>query len=106
MDRRTGPRYDFLAVVELSESVGVVCIEGRLREISRKGCYVNTPSTLPLDTAIEVVITREDETFATTGRVIYVHEHIGMGIIFVNTPAPQIETLNSWLAALAGSEIS
>jgi hypothetical protein len=105
-DRRTRPRYSFLAVVELSEVVGVYCVEGRIREISRKGCYVNTQSTLPVDTVLTVVISRDDETFETTGKVIYVHEHVGMGILFENTKEEQNETLNSWLASLIGSELS
>lgn len=106
IERRAGPRYSFLAVVELSEAVGVYCVEARIREISRKGCYVNTQSTLPVDTVLTVVISRDDETFETNGKVIYVHERVGMGILFEHTNDEQLETLNSWLATLAGSEIS
>jgi hypothetical protein len=106
IERRTRPRYSFLAVVELSEVVGVYCVEGRIREISRKGCYVNTPSTLPIDTALTVVISRDDENFETIGKVIYVHEHVGMGVLFENTNDEQLETLNSWLATLSGNELS
>ena len=106
VERRTGPRYSFLAVVELSETVGVYCVDGRIREISRKGCYVNTQSTLPVDTKLTVVITCEDESFETRGKVIYAHEQVGMGILFENTTDEHLETLNSWLATLAGTEIS
>jgi len=106
IDRRTGPRYNFLAVVELSEAVGVYCVDGRIREISRKGCYVNTQSTLPVGTMLTVVITSEDENFETQGKVLYTHDQVGMGIAFENTTDEQLETLNSWLATLAGTEIS
>ena len=106
IERRLRPRYSFLAVVELSEVVGVYCVEGRIREISRKGCYVNTPSTLPVDTQLTVVISCDGESFETAGKVIYVHEHVGMGILFEKTNDEQLETLNSWLADLAGSELS
>lgn len=106
IERRTRPRYSFLAVVELSEAVGVYCVEGRIREISRKGCYVNTQSTLPVGTQLTVVISSDGETFETTGKVIYMHEHVGMGITFENTSDQQLETLNSWLAAMAGTELS
>ena len=92
--------------MELSEAVGVYCVDGRIREISRKGCYVNTQSTLPVNTMLTVVITREDETFETQGKVIYAHDQVGMGIVFENTSDEQLETLNSWLATLAGTEIS
>lgn len=106
IERRLRPRYSFLAVVELSEVVGVYCVEGRIREISRKGCYVNTQSTLPVDTRLTVVISSDGETFETTGKVIYVHDRVGMGIVFENTNDEQLETLNSWLAAMAGTELS
>ena len=84
--------------MELIETASTMCIEGRVSEISRKGCYVNTPSTLPVNTLLKVIISRDDETFTTKGKVIYVHERIGMGIIFVDSTEDQLEILNAWLA--------
>jgi hypothetical protein len=78
-----------------------MCIVGRIREISRKGCYVNTASTLPENTFFRVFISREERTFMTNGKVIYVHEGIGMGIVFVDTTEDQLEILNDWLADAA-----
>jgi hypothetical protein len=98
---RTVPRYSLLAVAELVETASTMCIVGRLREISRKGCYVNTTSTLPVGTVFKVFISCEDRTFMTTGRVIYVHEGIGMGIVFVDPSEDQTEILNDWLADAA-----
>jgi hypothetical protein len=105
VDRRVRPRYTFLALVELTDTAGVMCIEGRLREISSKGCYVNTPSTFPASTALDVVISRDEETFTSKGEVVYVHDGIGMGLVFVDTTTDQVETLHSWLAGLAGTEL-
>jgi hypothetical protein len=99
--QRTVPRYSLLAVVELVETASTMCIVGRIREISRKGCYVNTTSTLPVDTFFRVFISREDRTFTTNGKVIYVHEGIGMGIVFVDTAEDQLDVLNDWLADAA-----
>jgi PilZ domain len=99
------PRYTFLALVELTDTVGVMCIEGRMREISSKGCYVNTPSTFPPSTPLKVVISRDEETFTSNGEVVYVHEGIGMGLVFVDATTDQVETLHSWLAGLAGTEL-
>ena len=104
-DRRAGPRYTFLALVGLTDAVGVMCIEGRLREISSRGCYVNTPSTFPEGTVLEVVIARDDENFRSNGKVVYVHDGIGMGLVFVETTEDQIEMLHSWLAGLAHTEM-
>ena len=105
VERRAKPRYNFLALVELTETAGVMCIQGRLRDVNSKGCYVNTPSTFPADTALAVVISRNDETFASNGKVVYAHDGIGMGLAFVDTPNDQVEMLNSWLAGLSGAEM-
>ena len=105
VDRREGPRYTFLALMELTDTEGVMCIEGRLREISSKGCYVNTQSTFPANTALRVVIARDEETFTSNGTVVYVHDGIGMGVVFVDTTKDQLEMLHSWLAGLAHTEM-
>jgi PilZ domain-containing protein len=96
--QRAVPRYSMLAVAELAETASTMCIVGRMTEISRNGCYVNTPNTLPVNTSLRVVISSDDETFMTNGKVIYVHEGIGMGIVFVDPAEDQVEVLNSWLA--------
>jgi hypothetical protein len=96
--QRTVPRYSVLAVAELVETEGTVCIVGRMTEVSSKGCYVNTPSTLAVNSPLKLVISRDGETFITNGRVIYVHERIGMGIVFVDSAEDQLEVLTSWLA--------
>jgi hypothetical protein len=95
---REVPRYSILAVAELVETASTVCVVGRMTEISRKGCYVNTPSTLPVNTLLKVVISCDENTFMTNGKVIYVHEGIGMGVVFVDSTEGQMEVLNSWLA--------
>ena len=82
VDRREGPRYTFLALMELTDHEGVMCIEGRLREIAR-----------------------DEETFTSNGTVVYVHDGIGMGVVFVDTTKDQLEMLHSWLAGLAHTEM-
>jgi hypothetical protein len=105
VERRAKPRYSFLAIVELTETAGVMCIQGRLRDVNTKGCYVNTPSTFPASTALEVVISRDDETFTSNSKVVYAHDGIGMGLVFVDTTSDQVDTLHSWLAGLASTEM-
>jgi hypothetical protein len=95
--QRTVPRYYVLAVAKITETAGTVCIVGRMTQVSRKGCYVNTPSTLPVNSTIQVIISRDDETFSTSGRVIYAHDGIGMGIFFVDPAEDQLQTLTAWL---------
>ena len=66
---------------------------------------MNTPSTFPASTALEVVISRDEETFTSNGKVVYAHDGIGMGLVFVDTANDQVEMLNSWLAGLASTEL-
>jgi hypothetical protein len=77
---------------------------GRMTEVSRKGCYVNTPSTLSVNTFLTVVISSDGQTFITNGKIIYVHEGIGVGVLFVDSSQEQLEILDSWLAYAARSE--
>jgi len=96
--KRTVERYSVLAVAEIIETGGTVCIVGRMTEVSRKGCYINTPSTLSVGSILRVIISRENQTFFTNGKVLYVHEGIGMGIFFVDPAEDQLQILHSWLA--------
>jgi len=76
-------------------------MSGRISEISRKGCYLDILNTLPVDTALQLRITRDQGSFATMARIIYVQEGIGMGLAFVDPPQDQLQILDSWLAELA-----
>jgi hypothetical protein len=102
--KRTVPRYTFVAVAEIIEIESKVCIVGRVSEISRKGCYVDTLNPLPLGTSLSVVISRDHGNFATRGKVIYVHQGIGMGVGFVDSTDDQLKILDSWLAELPASK--
>jgi hypothetical protein len=84
-------------VAELVETASTICIEGRMTEISRRGCYVNTPSTLPVNSFLKLFISHDEGTFKTKGKVIYAHEGIGMGILFVDSTEDQLEILIPWL---------
>jgi hypothetical protein len=99
--QRAVPRYSVLAVAELVETSSTMCVVGKMTEVSRKGCYVSTASTLPVDTLLKVVISRDGQTFITSGKIIYVHEGIGMGVLFVDSTEEQLEILDSWLAGAA-----
>ena len=96
--QRTVPRYTFVAVAEIIEAATQTCVMGRITEISRKGCYVDTLDTFPLGTHLNVVISRDHGTFATQGNVIYTHEGVGMGVAFHDPTHDQLRILDSWLA--------
>jgi hypothetical protein len=98
--RRMVPRYSFIATTELTDSASAMQLSGRVTEISRKGCYVDILNALPVGTSLNVRISRDQGTFVTKGKIIYVHEGIGMGVAFLDPPKDQLQILDSWLAEL------
>ena len=96
--QRTVPRYTFVAVAELTDTASQTCVVGKIAELSRKGCFVDTPNPLPLGTVLKLVVSRDQGTFATNGKVIYVREGIGMGVAFVDPSAEKLKVLDAWLA--------
>lgn len=95
--QRKVPRYTFVAVTEIIESTSQACILAKTNKISCKGCYVETLNPLPVGTSLNMVISRDHGTFATKGRVIYVREGLGMGVVFLDPAYDQLEILRSWL---------
>jgi PilZ domain len=100
-NRRTVPRYPLIATAEILECVSEMRLSGRLSEISRKGCFVDVLNTLPPGTMIQLRVSRDQGTFVTSGRIIYVQEGMGMGVAFVDPPADQLQILNAWLSELS-----
>jgi len=100
-DKRTVPRYEFIATVEVVEPVSDMRLSGRVSEISRKGCFVDILNTLPAGTKVNLRITRDQGAFFTPAMIIYVQEGMGMGIAFREPPVDQLEILDAWLAKLA-----
>lgn len=99
-NQRSVPRYSFVATTELTDPVHAMRLTGRVTEISRNGCYVDTLNAFPVGTILNLEITCDRGRFATKASVLYTHPGIGMGIRFVDTDEPQAEVLESWLAAL------
>ena len=85
---------------EQADSEGGKLLAGTITQISRSGCYVESPKTLPVGTSLKVIISRDQETFVTMANVIHVQEQMGMGVAFMDAAKDQMEILNSWLADL------
>ena len=94
------PRYTFAATTELIDCTSAIHLSGRVSEISRQGCYVDTLNALPVGTPLNVLISRDQGIFVTKGEVIYVHEGFGVGVAFLNPSQDQLRVLDSWLAEL------
>ena len=102
---RKTPRYPVAAAVDMTDGKSAVRLSGRVAELSRKGCYVDVMNTLPVGTLRKMQIIRDSGTFIAKGKVIYVHERIGMGVAFVDPPPDQLKVLDSWLAECAADSL-
>jgi hypothetical protein len=99
-ERRAVPRYSLIATAEIIEPVSDVHISGRISEISRKGCYVDLLNTLPRETPVQIRISRDKGTFIAAGKIIYVQEGMGMGVVFLEVTDDHLALLDSWLGEL------
>ena len=97
-DRRKAPRFAFVATTEFTESANATKWSGTVTEISRTGCYVDILNTLPEGTMLDVHISCDRGRFDTRGKVVYVQERMGMGVVFLDSAKEQLEILDSWLA--------
>ena len=99
-ERRRVPRYAFVATTELTEFGNETKWAGTVTEISRTGCYVDILNTLPAGTTLNVRISCDQGTFETRGKVLYVQDRMGMGVVFLDPAKEQLEILDSWLIKL------
>ena len=97
-DRRTHPRYNFIAAVEVVATESGARIETRVRDLSQQGCYVDTNSALSLGTVTDVRITKGAQLFEARARVVYSRASQGMGLVFTAIEPEQFRTLETWLA--------
>jgi c-di-GMP-binding flagellar brake protein YcgR len=97
-DRRTHPRYKFIAAVEVVAAESGGRIETRVRDLSQQGCYVDTNNALPLGTVTDIRITKGAQLFEARARVVYSRASQGMGLVFTTIEPEQLRTLETWLA--------
>src|SRR6266849_6021323 len=97
-DRRTHPRYEFIAAVEVVATESGARIETRVRALSHQGAYVDTNNPLPLGTVTDVRITKGAQLFEARARVVYSRVGKGMGLVFTAIEQEQLRTLETWLA--------
>jgi len=97
-DRRTHPRYEFTAAVEVIAPDSGARIETRVRDLSQQGCYVDTNNPLPLGTITDVRIKKSAQLFEAPARVVYSRAGSGMGLVFTAIEPEQRAILETWLA--------
>src|SRR5438309_11216918 len=96
-DRRSHPRYEFIAAADVVAAESGARIETRVRDLSQQGCYVDTDNTLPLGTVTDVRITKGSQLFEARARVVYSRATKGMGLLFTTIEPEPLRTLETWL---------
>jgi hypothetical protein len=101
---RNCPRYPFSPPVEAIDTQADIRIVGRLADIARNGCYMETISPFPAKAAVTLTITCDDQSFRTRARVVYSQVGMGMGLLFTTSEPEQLHVLGSWLTELSGKD--
>ncbi len=104
--KRSCPRYPFSSAAEAIDIQADTRIFGRLSDIARNGCYMDTISPFAKDALVKLTISRDHESFQTEARVIYSMVGMGMGLFFTTAEPHQLRVLTSWLEELGGTKIS
>jgi hypothetical protein len=97
-DRRSHPRYAFIAPVEVVALDAGARIKTRVRDLSQQGCYVDTDSPYVLGTTTDVRITKGQKSFEVRARVVSNQSGKGMGLMFTAVEPEQLGTLEEWIA--------
>jgi hypothetical protein len=101
-ERRAVPRYPFSASAEAVHLQADTRLSGRVSDLSKGGCYVDTISPFPMGAEVKIRIVQNDQSFVALGQVLYSSVGFGMGISFTKIEAKKQVVLDGWLAELSG----
>jgi hypothetical protein len=97
MGRRV-PRFPCNASAEVT-SDGAIELS-KVTELSRYGCFLQTPTPLATGTSLSVKIMNQGKIFAATATVVYSLPDHGMGIAFREVKSLFQGLLEDWLREL------
>jgi hypothetical protein len=80
-------------------------LSGRISDVGRGGCYVNTINPFPVAADVKLRIHKDNASFVAQGRVVYASGGMGMALMFTKIEPERLQVLERWLAELRG-EIS
>ncbi|MGA3209711.1 MAG: PilZ domain-containing protein [Terriglobales bacterium] len=100
-ERRDNTRYTCEGKAEVRREGLPSVLWGIVTDLSYGGCYIESPSPLPVGSRIILTLTILDVTLEVKGTVAAVHPMVGMGIMFLSCSAQTNETLERMLSNLA-----
>jgi PilZ domain-containing protein len=99
IDRRTEPRYNLSASVELVDAKSGVRIKARIVDLGLGGCQVHSDRPFPVGTDTNVHITKGKESFEGQAHVVSSLAGKSMGLEFTAVEPKQFHVLKKLLAA-------
>jgi hypothetical protein len=107
-ERRRTVRYSVNATVVVVEVKSRTRMTGRVSDLSSTGCYVDTISPFPLETAVQFRLSCEGRSLQGEARVSYSLPGMGMGmgLAFTSLAADQLESLRAWIGSLSGEVVA
>jgi PilZ domain len=105
-ERRRSTRYQCSGSVEIEGDGSDVHLRGNLTDISLHGCYVEMPTTFPVETLLTLNIDVHGVHFRTRAKVRVTYPFLGMGMCFTETEPGQQQQLTQLLRAIAGQRAS
>jgi len=98
-ERRSGPRYLFIAETEVVDRTSDAKCAARTNELSISGCFIETRNPAPAGTELWIRISQRNSTFTAFGCVISVIPNAGMSVAFTSMEPNQLSVLEKWLPA-------
>ncbi len=102
VERRNHPRYPFSATAEVVEIGSGARIQGRISDLGRGGCYIDSMSPLGVSSEVKIRIVDKSRMFVAQGKVVFASAGMGMGLMFTAIEPEQLLVLERWLAELSG----
>lgn len=101
-ERRRSKRFQCSGTAQVQADGSDVQLTGNLTDISLHGCYVEMPTTFPVDTQLTLNIDAQGVRFRTRASVRVTYPFLGMGICFSETEPGQQQQLTQLLRTIVG----
>jgi PilZ domain len=105
-DRRSSPRYRFIADAEVVEVSSDTKLNARTSDLSIGGCFLDMLNPSLKGTEIRVRISHGGTAFTALGRVAFRVPTLGMGVAFTTVDGNQVAVLQKWLLEAKGESDS
>ena len=101
-ERRASPRYPFSASAEAVHIQADTRLSGRVSDLGRGGCYVDTINPFPAGADLKIRIVKDNVSFVAGAQVVFASSGMGMGLAFTKIEPERLRVLEEWLRELSG----